>query len=201
MSTESEAFPDAIQVRSDSRMRFSSTDIRISGSYVKQTRLLPVFVDEMDLTPTEIRIAEGLYEKFSRSFSELFETSIAECLQKIGRLNRSRPPVKPPKERLREAAEALRSAPIGDGTQNLVAEFLSALAELLAYRVSSQRRNLLLLLVVVGVEPRDCPVWVPIPLDTSPQVAPRGPNSVFPVMIYRGGHHSSRAFGSAVLAA
>ncbi|MEU4349713.1 hypothetical protein [Streptomyces sp. NPDC023838] len=46
----------------------------------------------------------------------------------------------------------------------------------------------------------DGPVWTPVPIDTSPQVTPRGPNSAFPVNINRGGHHRS-TLGSVVLAA
>ncbi|MFH9402113.1 hypothetical protein ACH4JS_20460 [Streptomyces sp. NPDC017638] len=101
------------------------------------------------------------------------------------------------KTRLAKAADALRDAQ-GVHDPSLVTEYLAALAELLAYYVSFQRRSLMALLASLTPRPADCVIWTPRPLDTSPQVAPRGPNPAFPVISLRGGRS---ALGSAVLAA
>lgn len=101
------------------------------------------------------------------------------------------------KTRLTKAADALRDAQ-GVHDPGLVTEYLAALAELLAYYVSFQRRSLMALLASLTPRPADCVIWAPRPLDTSPQVAPRGPNTAFPVISLRGGRS---ALGSAVLAA
>jgi hypothetical protein len=101
------------------------------------------------------------------------------------------------KTRLAKAADALRDAQ-GVHDPSLVTEYLAALAELLAYYVSFQRRSLMALLASLAPRPADCVIWAPRPLDTSPQVAPRGPNPAFPVISLRGGRS---ALGSAVLAA
>jgi len=101
------------------------------------------------------------------------------------------------KTRLAKAADALRDAQ-GVHDPSLVTEYLAALAELLAYYVSFQRRSLMALLASLTPRPAVCVIWAPRPLDTSPQVAPRGPNPAFPVISLRGGRS---ALGSAVLAA
>ncbi|MFC8868020.1 hypothetical protein ACFUAC_10250 [Streptomyces sp. NPDC057148] len=101
------------------------------------------------------------------------------------------------KTRLAKAADALRDAQ-GVHDPSLVSEYLAALADLLAYYVSFQRRSLMALLASLTPRPADCVNWAPRPLDRSPRVAPRGPNPAFPEIILRGGRS---ALGSAVLAA
>lgn len=105
--------------------------------------------------------------------------------------------------RLRSAVENLRSATTATERRTAVRNFLAALAELIACLLRFLVRVLILLLsrLLGRAVADDVPVWKPEPIDTSPQITPRGPNSVFPVTNHRGGHHSSCALGSAVLAA
>ncbi|WP_329371838.1 hypothetical protein [Streptomyces sp. NBC_01483] len=103
--------------------------------------------------------------------------------------------------RLRGAVENLRSAASATERRTAARDFLAALAELIACLLRFLMRVLILLLsrLLDRAATDDAPVWKPEPIDTSPQITPRGPNSAFPVTIHRGGHHSS-ALGSAVLA-
>lgn len=157
-----------------------------------------------DLTPAEEHTARRVYQHTYQDLLRVFAShdlgKRSEPFQRI--LKSPRKPSshhKPAKERVREAAEALRGAS-SDQAQACVAEFLEALAGWLAYRVSYARRSLIELLAAVVRPPQDCPVWIPTPTDTSPRVTPRGPNLAFPVSTYRGGHYRS-TLGSVVLAA
>jgi hypothetical protein len=106
------------------------------------------------------------------------------------------------RSRLCDAGELLRNAVTRSDKRAAVREFLEALTELVLFLVRLFARAVLLLLscsvsrINVGTKS----LWKPPPMDTAPQITPRGPNSAFPVNTYRGGHHSS-ALGSAVLAA
>ncbi|MCX4978530.1 hypothetical protein [Streptomyces sp. NBC_00620] len=106
------------------------------------------------------------------------------------------------RERLRVLAENLRSASTANERRIAVREFLASLAEMISCLLRYLGRVLMLLLsLLLGSMVRnDVPAWTLDPLNASPQVNPRGPNSSFPVTIHRGGHRSS-ALGSAVLAA
>ncbi|MFL4495932.1 hypothetical protein ACJ6WD_32530 [Streptomyces sp. VTCC 41912] len=107
------------------------------------------------------------------------------------------------RSRLHVAAYGMRTATTAEERREAAREFLSALAELIARLIGFLARLLLRLLSgLLGRAARnDLPVWTPIPLERTPEVIPRGPNPAFPVNINWGGHHSSRAPGSAVLAA
>ncbi|MFI6607128.1 hypothetical protein [Streptomyces sp. NPDC050507] len=106
------------------------------------------------------------------------------------------------RNRLRDAGEMLRNAVTRSDKRAAVRKFLEALTELLLFLVRFFVSATLLMLsysisrVDDGVNAR----WKPPPMDTAPQITPRGPNSAFPVLTYRGGHYGS-ALGSAVLAA
>lgn len=100
------------------------------------------------------------------------------------------------------AGERLRNATTASERRTAARKFLEALSDLIRSLLQFLVRTLLLLLSrsLSQATPEDGPVWQPEPLDVSPQIRPRGPNSVFPVVTYRGGHCRS-ALGSAVLAA
>lgn len=107
------------------------------------------------------------------------------------------------RERLRGAAEALRSASNLEDRRSAAREFLAALGALIARLLDFLLRLLIMLLSRLlgrraGAD--DIPVWNPEPIDAFPQVAPRGPNAAFLVFSHRGGHQRS-ALGSAVPAA
>ncbi|MER5891362.1 hypothetical protein ABT160_46890 [Streptomyces sp. NPDC001941] len=103
---------------------------------------------------------------------------------------------------IKVAAKRLREAEGAESRRAAAREFLAALATLIAALLAFVVRVLLLLLsrALGRTYAEDVPVWQPEPIDEKPQIAPRGPNSAFPVNIIRGGHRSS-AQGSAVLAA
>ncbi|AKA08867.1 hypothetical protein SAZ_26415 [Streptomyces noursei ZPM] len=105
--------------------------------------------------------------------------------------------------RLHVAAYGMRTATTAEERRQAAREFLSALAELIARLIGFLARLLLRLLsgLLGRTAGNDLPVWTPIPLERTPEVIPRGPNPAFPVNINWGGHHSSRALGSAILAA
>jgi hypothetical protein len=104
--------------------------------------------------------------------------------------------------RLREKSNCIRNAKTRVERRAAVRDFLTALAELLLcllrFLIHAMRILLSRLVGSSAMPPK--PLWVPEPIEVSPQITPRGPNSAFPVMPYRGGHHRS-ALGSAVLAA
>ncbi|MFE1299097.1 hypothetical protein [Streptomyces sp. NPDC058731] len=104
--------------------------------------------------------------------------------------------------RLRSAVENLRAASTVAERRTAARDFLSALAELIGCLLCFLVRVLILLLsrLLGRTAADDMPVWKPEPIDTSPQITPRGPNDAFPVYTHRGGFHRS-ALGSAVLAA
>lgn len=104
--------------------------------------------------------------------------------------------------RLRDAAEDLRAAVTIAERRTAVREFRAALAEFLVCLVQFLVRVLILLLsrMLGRMGADDVPVWKPDPIDTAPQITPRGPNTSFSVTTYRGGRRSS-AQGSAVLPA
>ncbi|WP_330174539.1 hypothetical protein OG875_13895 [Streptomyces sp. NBC_01498] len=105
-------------------------------------------------------------------------------------------------ERLKGAAERMRSAPTSAERRLAARDFLSALAEVVASVLRFLTRLLMVLLsrLMGRSSAIDLPIWKPDPIDTLPQVTPRGPNSALPVMTYRGGHRRS-TLGSVVLAA
>lgn len=201
------------------------TGLGLYGVGVKSVLATNMLSVGVDLTPLEQRVAARLYGPTSQvalaPFScprcgedPLTDTNCALCggdpavgyvtaLQLAGGLRRGRESegeeARSAKDRLRQTVDALRNAS-SENAQTLVAEFLAALAELLAYRVSYARRSLLMLLAAIPRPPQDCPVWIPTPIDTSPRVTPRGPNFAFPVSNHRGGHYRS-TLGSVVLAA
>lgn len=104
--------------------------------------------------------------------------------------------------RLKSAVENLRAASTVAERRIAARDFLSALGELIACLLRFLVRVLLLLLsrLLGRSAADDMPVWKPEPIDTSPQITPRGPNDAFPVYTHWGGFHRS-ALGSAVLAA
>ncbi|MFF3751037.1 hypothetical protein ACFYYH_11335 [Streptomyces sp. NPDC002018] len=103
---------------------------------------------------------------------------------------------------IRSAAESLRSASTVAERRTAVTVFLAALGELIACLLRFLVRVLILLLsrLLGRAAVENVPVWKPDPIDTSPQITPRGPNSALPLITHRGGHHRS-ALGSAVIAA
>ncbi|WP_411115387.1 hypothetical protein [Streptomyces sp. 029-5] len=107
------------------------------------------------------------------------------------------------RKRLRSAADTLKEAATASQRRSAVVEFLSALGELILCLLRFVIRVLLALLsLLLGrVTADDVPGWTTDPIDATPQITPRGPTPAFPVNINRGGQHSSRALGSAVLAA
>ncbi|MEW1668795.1 hypothetical protein ACWGSB_01725 [Streptomyces albidoflavus] len=106
------------------------------------------------------------------------------------------------RERFRETAEQLRAATAPAERRLAARAFLAALAELVACLLRFLVAVLLLLLSRLqgSATADELPTWKPDPIETAPQIAPRGPNPAFPVNINRGGRRRS-ALGSAVLAA
>ncbi|MEB3965614.1 hypothetical protein OKJ48_36100 [Streptomyces kunmingensis] len=111
--------------------------------------------------------------------------------------------VREARSRLRQAADALHTAQGTAERRTAAGEFLAALAELVAQVFAFLVRVLMRLLSRLLGYPSadDVPVWAPVPLERTPEISPRGPNSAFPVNTHRGGHYDSRALGSAILAA
>ncbi|MFF3544624.1 hypothetical protein ACFYXD_22570 [Streptomyces platensis] len=105
-------------------------------------------------------------------------------------------------KRLWRAAWGLRHAKTTIERRDSAREFLAALAELSAQLLQMLARVLLVLLsrLLGRTAADDVPVWKPVPIDSTPQIAPRGPNPTFPVNVNRGGHYRSTR-GSVVLAA
>ena len=104
--------------------------------------------------------------------------------------------------RLWRAAWGLRRAKTTIERREAAREFLAALAELRAQLLQMLARVLLVLLsrLLGRTAADDVAVWKPVPIDSTPQIAPRGPNPVLPVNINRGGHQRSM-LGSVVLTA
>ena len=107
------------------------------------------------------------------------------------------------RERLRAVALTLRNATLPDDRRSAVKEFLAAMSDLIAQLLRFLVELLILLLSQLlghrtGID--DARAWSPEPIDAFPQVAPRGPNSAFPVFTHRGGRQRS-TLGSVVLAA
>ena len=104
--------------------------------------------------------------------------------------------------RLRTAVENLRAARTATERRCAVKDFLAAVGELIAYLLRFLVRVLMLVLsrLLGRATNDDSPVWKPEPIDTAPQITPRGPNFAFPVTIHRGGGQRS-TLGSVVLAA
>ncbi|MEU8954927.1 hypothetical protein AB0C93_11545 [Streptomyces sp. NPDC048518] len=158
---------------------------------------LLILEDELRLAVRDPRVREAAVLGWeSDGFRKIFEERLLGSKAHAGpALTYTR--VGSAKTRLAKAADALRDAQ-GVHDPSLVSEYLAALADLLAYYVSFQRRSLMALLASLTPRPTDCVNWAPRPLDTSPQVAPRGPNPAFPMIDLRGGRS---ALGGAVLAA
>lgn len=106
------------------------------------------------------------------------------------------------RSRLRVAALGMRTATTTEGRREAARDFLSALADLLACLIGFVVRLLLRLLsrLLGRVTANDLPVQTSVPLEHTPQIAPRGPNPAFLVNTNRGGHHRS-TLGSVVLTA
>ncbi|MBC3987842.1 hypothetical protein H8N00_02740 [Streptomyces sp. AC563] len=107
------------------------------------------------------------------------------------------------RDALKAAAMRMRQAEGVEDRRTAAREFLTALADLLSAVVRFLVHALLLMLsrLLCQAAVGDVPVWQPVPLERTPEITPRGPNSAFPVNTHRGGHHGSCALGSAVLAA
>ncbi|MET8715799.1 hypothetical protein ABZV52_21835 [Streptomyces sp. NPDC004735] len=105
-------------------------------------------------------------------------------------------------KQLWRAAWGLRNAKTSSERRKYVREFLGALAESIAQLLQMLARVLLVLLsrLLGRTGTFDMLAWKPVPLDSAPQITPRGPDHAFPVNIYGGGHYRS-ALGSVVLAA
>ncbi|WUH96090.1 hypothetical protein OG900_10265 [Streptomyces sp. NBC_00433] len=105
--------------------------------------------------------------------------------------------------RLRDAVDGLRTAKSLRERRLAAREFLDAVAELIICLLAFLSRALLLLLSRLlnraGTKD-DLPTWMPDPIETAPQITPRGPNPAFPVSTYRGGRRSSTPGGVAVAA-
>lgn len=158
---------------------------------------LLILEDELRLAVRDPRVREAAALGWqSDDFRKIFEEQLLGSKTHAGP-GLTYTHVESAKTRLAKAADALRAAQ-GVHDPSLITEYLAALADLLAYYVSFQRRSLMALLASLTPRPADCVNWAPRPLDTSPQVAPRGPNPALPVISLRGGRS---ALGSAVLAA
>ncbi|MFE2625925.1 hypothetical protein ACFXKH_38675, partial [Streptomyces caelestis] len=105
--------------------------------------------------------------------------------------------------RLLAAAAHLQKASTTRERREAAHEFCAAVADLLAHILAFLVRALLRLLsgLLACTTANDIAVRTPVPRELLPDITPRGPNPAFPVSEHRGGHHSSRALGSAVLAA
>ncbi|MFE6159942.1 hypothetical protein ACFQ7F_13640 [Streptomyces sp. NPDC056486] len=159
--------------------RWLSTPKRdLEDSVVVHTAMLSVGVD-IDLV-----IADGQHRYVSTSESFANEEATA-------------------RRQLRAAADALKSAVTASQRRVAVRNFLSALAELFLCLLRFVVRVLLALLsLLLGRGTADdASDWTSDLIDATPRATPRGPTFALPVLIHRGGHHSSRALGSAVLAA
>ncbi|MFF9350525.1 hypothetical protein [Streptomyces sp. NPDC014734] len=101
-----------------------------------------------------------------------------------------------------ESRERMRSATTVDELRSAAREYLEALAELFACLLRFIVAALLLALFrsTTRLPESDHSDWKSDPIDISPGIAPRGPNTAVPVLINRGGHHRS-TLGSVVLAA
>lgn len=106
------------------------------------------------------------------------------------------------RSRLQNASESLRNAATRSERRVAVREFLEALTAvvLLLARFFAGIVLLILSCSISRVDVDAKALWQPPPMDETPQIAPRGPNSAVPVSTYRGGHHRS-APGSAATAA
>lgn len=113
-----------------------------------------------------------------------------------------RPAGSHPHDRLRTAALRLEVAGTAAERRTAARALAEALAEVIACLLRFLIRVLILLLsrLLGRAAADDVPVWKPVPIEATPQIAPRGPNSAFPVTTHRGGHHRS-TLGSVVLAA
>ncbi|GFE12421.1 hypothetical protein Sgleb_04680 [Streptomyces glebosus] len=99
------------------------------------------------------------------------------------------------------AGVSLRGATTPTERRAAAREFLAALADLISHLLLFLAIALLLLLSrSVSRSYTEEAEWKPEPIDTSPQIMPRGPNPAFPVTTYRGGHFRS-TLGSVALAA
>ena len=134
-------------------------------------------------------------------------TGASALLQQMGRAHRAGPrdcdDDETPFARLRRASRTLRQTVAeGGDLRAAVREFLAAVAHFVRSSVEFLTALLTLLLArnigFVLIDVDDC--WRPTPIDSSPQITPRGPNTALPMPTYRGGRRSS-ALGSALLAA
>ncbi|MGQ4352890.1 hypothetical protein [Streptomyces drozdowiczii] len=122
-------------------------------------------------------------------------TYVVECKSYRQQTKRAR-------ARLWVAATNLQSATTARERRQAAREFCAAVAELIAQVFTYLACVLLRLLsgLLGRTTTGDVDVWMPVPLKRTPVIAPRGPNSAFPVITHRGGHYGS-TLGSVVLAA
>lgn len=101
-------------------------------------------------------------------------------------LPRETNPEADPRARFRAAAARLRASQ----TPSTARAFLSALADLIAYVLSFLTLLLILLMSSLMGQQRsnaDLAVWKSEPIESLPQITPRGPNKRFPVYRHRVG--------------
>ncbi|MFE2734115.1 hypothetical protein [Streptomyces sp. NPDC059349] len=101
-----------------------------------------------------------------------------------------------------EARKRMLSASTVDELRSAARAYLAALAEMFACLLRFIVAALLLALFrsTARLPESDHSDWKPTPIDASPCIAPRGPNSAAPALIVRGGHSRS-TLGSVVLTA
>ncbi|MFG2906220.1 hypothetical protein ACGF13_14270 [Kitasatospora sp. NPDC048286] len=106
------------------------------------------------------------------------------------------------RERVKEAANCMRLAASIEEKRASARAFLQAVAELVLCLLRFLVRALLALLSrsLGCANANSAPTHKPVPIDLTPQITPRGPNSAFPVITHRGGLRSS-ALGNVVVAA
>lgn len=106
------------------------------------------------------------------------------------------------RERVRESAKAMQRAENTNARRAAARDFLAAVAELVLCLLCFLVRALLTLMSrsLGRTSANHTLVWQPEPIEESPQITPRGPNTALPVSCYRGGRRSS-ALGNVVVAA
>ncbi|GAA3492031.1 hypothetical protein GCM10018987_61140 [Streptomyces cremeus] len=134
--------------------------------------------------------------------SPVFPGPARELFQRPGPSQRAVLVAESARRRFRRAAQDLRTATAPVERRAAARAFLVALEALVAALLGFLAAVLLLLLSrrLSQLSADDIPVWTPVPLERTPEITPRGPNSAFPVNTHRGGHHRS-TLGSVVLAA
>lgn len=174
-------------------------------SYKPETPLPSIDLSGLPTIGTSAILREmlALAEEVSRDFAgpdvvaiaDDGATYVVECKSYRQQTKRAR-------ARLWVAATRLQSAATARERRQAAREFCAAVAELIAQIFTFLARVLLRFLsgLLGRTTSVDVDVWMPVPLKRTPVIAPRGPNSAFPVNTHRGGHYRS-TLGSVVLAA